>query len=182
MFDYSQIPSPCYVIDELLLRRNLELIRSVKERSGADIILAFKAFALWRTFNIVREYIPYSTASSLSEARLAYEEMGSKAHTYAPIYKEDEFDFFAIKDYGSYFFFCHHIFLFFAKIKAKQLGQKMHLTEGLHSICYFCFNLILVDVIWKYKSLLEFSICKFTTQISAFAFLFLIFLLHCYNK
>jgi len=92
MFDYSQIPSPCYVIDELLLRRNLELIRSVKERSGADIILAFKAFALWRTFNIVREYIPYSTASSLSEARLAYEEMGSKAHTYAPIYKEDEFD------------------------------------------------------------------------------------------
>ena len=80
MFDYSQIPSPCYVIDELLLRRNLEHIRSVKERSGADIILAFKAIALWRTFNIVREYIPYSTASSLSEACLAYEEMGSKPY------------------------------------------------------------------------------------------------------
>lgn len=103
MFDYSQIPSPCYVIDELLLRRNLELIRSVKERSGADIILAFKAFALWRTFNIVREYIPYSTASSLSEARLAYEEMGSKAHTYAPIYKEDEFD--TIANYSSHITF-----------------------------------------------------------------------------
>lgn len=103
MFDYSQIPSPCYVIDELLLRRNLELIRSVKERSGADIILAFKAFALWRTFNIVREYIPYSTASSLSEACLAYEEMGSKAHTYAPVYKEDEFD--TIANYSSHITF-----------------------------------------------------------------------------
>ncbi len=103
MFDYSQIPSPCYVIDELLLRRNLELIRSVKERSGADIVLAFKAFALWRTFNIVREYIPYSTASSLSEACLAYEEMGSKAHTYAPVYKEDEFD--TIANYSSHITF-----------------------------------------------------------------------------
>ncbi len=91
MIDYSQIPSPAYVVDEVRLRKNLSLIKSAKERSGADIILAFKAFALWKLFPIVREYIPYSTASSLSEARLAYEEMGNYAHTYSPAYTDEEF-------------------------------------------------------------------------------------------
>ena len=91
MIDYSKIPSPCYVVDEVRLRENLELIRSVKERSGVEIILAFKAFALWRVFPVIREYIPYSTASSLGEARLAFEEMGNPAHTYAPVYTDKEF-------------------------------------------------------------------------------------------
>ena len=89
--NYNNIPSPCYVLEEKLLRNNLELIKSVKEKAGIEIILAFKAFATWKAFPIVREYIPYSTASSLCEARLAFEEMGSKAHTYAPVYREDEF-------------------------------------------------------------------------------------------
>ena len=91
MMDIHQVPSPCYVLDEQLFRRNLSLIRSVKDRAGVDIILAFKAFALWKAFPIVREYIPSSTASSLFEARLAYEEMGSPAHTYAPAYSDKEF-------------------------------------------------------------------------------------------
>ena len=89
--NYNNIPSPCYVLEEKLLRRNLELIKSVKEKAGIEIILAFKAFATWKAFPIVRGYIPCSTASSLCEARLAFEEMGSKAHTYAPVYREDEF-------------------------------------------------------------------------------------------
>ncbi len=89
--NYNKIPSPCYVLDEVAFRRNLELIRSVKERAGVEIILAFKAFAMWSVFPIVREYIPYSTASSLAEARLAFEEMGSPAHTYGPAYTDKEF-------------------------------------------------------------------------------------------
>ncbi len=89
--DYSKIPSPSYVLDEAAFRKNLTLIRSVKERAGVEIILAFKAFALWSVFPIVREYIPYSTASSLAEARLAFEEMGSPAHTYSPAYTDREF-------------------------------------------------------------------------------------------
>ena len=92
MTDYRQFPSPCYVVDESRFRRNLALIQSVTQRSGAEIILAFKAFALWKLFPIVREYIGASTASSLAEARLAYEEMGAPAHTFAPVYREDEFD------------------------------------------------------------------------------------------
>lgn len=89
--DYSNIPSPCYVIDEKAFRTNLELIKSVKERAEVEIILAFKAFAMWSVFPIVREYIPCSTASSLAEARLAFEEMKSPAHTYAPAYSDEEF-------------------------------------------------------------------------------------------
>ncbi|MFT3739800.1 MAG: carboxynorspermidine decarboxylase [Breznakibacter sp.] len=89
--DISKIPSPCYVLDEQLLRQNLQLIKSVKERAGVDIILAFKAFSMWSAFPIVREYIPHSTASSIHEARLAFEEMGSLAHTYSPAYTENDF-------------------------------------------------------------------------------------------
>ncbi len=89
---FAQLPSPCYILDEALLRRNLSLIRSVKERAGVDIILAFKSFALWKAFPIVREYIPTSTASSIHEARLALEELGSLAHTYSPAYTDAAFD------------------------------------------------------------------------------------------
>ncbi|KGN72449.1 carboxynorspermidine decarboxylase [Porphyromonas macacae] len=83
---------PAYVLEEELLRKNLELIRSVADRAGVEIILAFKAYALWKTFPIIREYIPYSTASSIFEARLAYYEMDSPAHTFSPAYKRDEFE------------------------------------------------------------------------------------------
>ncbi len=87
----ENISTPYYLLEENLLRRNLELIRSVKEAAGVNIILAFKAYALWKSFPIIREYIPYSTASSIHEARLAFEEMGSQAHTYSPAYTDRDF-------------------------------------------------------------------------------------------
>ena len=61
--DYSRFPSPCYILEEKLLRRNLALIRDVAEQSGVEIILAFKAYALWKTFAVFREYIRHTTAS-----------------------------------------------------------------------------------------------------------------------
>ena len=85
------LSTPYYLVEEELLRRNLSLIKSVAERSGAEIILAFKAFALWKTFPIFREYISHTTASSADEARLALEEFGAPAHTYSPAYKEEDF-------------------------------------------------------------------------------------------
>jgi len=94
MIDFSKIPSPCYVLEENLLRKNLQLIKSVKERANIEIILAFKAFAMWKTFPIVREYIEHSTASSVAEAQLAFEEMKNPAHTYAPSYTDDDFPTF----------------------------------------------------------------------------------------
>lgn len=89
---FNGVPSPCYVIEEDKLRRNLSLIRSVAERADVEIILAFKAFALWKSFPIFREYIQHTTASSPYEARLALEKFGSRAHTYSPAYTEDSFD------------------------------------------------------------------------------------------
>ena len=83
--------TPVYILEEKLLRRNLTLIQRVARESGAEIILAFKAFALWKTFPIFREYIHHTTASSPYEARLAFEEFGSPAHTYSPAYTERDF-------------------------------------------------------------------------------------------
>ena len=80
------------MIEERLLRSNLSLIQDVARQSGAEIILAFKAFALWKTFPIFREYITHTTASSPYEARLAKEEFGSPAHTYSPAYTMDTFE------------------------------------------------------------------------------------------
>ncbi len=99
----NNIETPCYVLEEDLFRKNLSLIRSVKEQAGIEIILAFKAFALWKTFPIIREYMPYSTASSIYEAQLAFEEMGNPAHTFSPAYTEK--DFTVILQYSSHITF-----------------------------------------------------------------------------
>lgn len=89
---YDTIPTPCYVVEEKRLRDNLELIASVARRTGVEIILAFKAFALWKSFPVFREYISHTTASSPYEARMALEQFGSLAHTYSPAYTSDGFD------------------------------------------------------------------------------------------
>ena len=84
--------TPIYIIEEKKLRNNLRLIADVAKKADVEIILAFKAFALWKTFPIFREYIHSTTASSLSEVKLAKEEFGAKAHTFSPAYTDDEID------------------------------------------------------------------------------------------
>ena len=86
----AEVQTPMYIVEENLLRGNLSLIRDVAQRADIEIILAFKAFALWKTFPISREYVSSTTASSLSEARLAYEEFGTPAHTFSPAYTDSE--------------------------------------------------------------------------------------------
>ena len=88
----TSMTTPIYIIEEEKLRKNLRLIADVARQADVEIILAFKAFALWKTFPIFREYISSTTASSLSEARLALEEFGAKAHTFSPAYTDDEID------------------------------------------------------------------------------------------
>ena len=90
--NYNILPSPCYVIDEERFRKNLSLIRHVADESGAEIILAFKGFSMWGVFDILKENFSGAAASSLHEARLCFEEMGSKAHTYSPVYRQTEFE------------------------------------------------------------------------------------------
>nr|QIM10228.1 carboxynorspermidine decarboxylase [uncultured Prevotella sp.] len=90
MEKYHNIKQPTYIVEEEKLRNNLAVISKVSHDSGVQVILAFKAFALWKTFPIFREYIDATTASSLCEARLAYEEFGTPAHTYSPAYTDND--------------------------------------------------------------------------------------------
>ncbi len=88
IIDIKEYPTPYYIVYESKLRRNLELIKSVTDRAGVTIIMAFKANALWKTFSVMREYGVASTASSLNEMWLANEELGKLAHSYCPAYTE----------------------------------------------------------------------------------------------
>ena len=85
----SEISTPFYIVYESRMRRNLALISHVAEASGAKIIMAFKANAMWKTFPVVREYCRDFTASSLNELRLGCDELGGEAHSYCPAYTDD---------------------------------------------------------------------------------------------
>lgn len=91
MVDYDAYPSPCYIMYEEALEANLQLLDLVQQSANVSIICALKGFAFWNAFPMVRHYLSGATASSLNEARLISEEMGCDAHTYAPVYFENEF-------------------------------------------------------------------------------------------
>jgi len=86
------LPSPCWVLEEDLLRKNLKILKNIKEKTGVKILLALKGYALWKSFDIVKEYLDGCCASGLHEALLAKEEFAKEVHTYAPAFKEEEID------------------------------------------------------------------------------------------
>ncbi len=90
--DFRALPSPCYVVDERLLIKNLEILRSVRERTGCKILLAQKAFSMFSVYPLIAKYLDGVASSSLFEARLGFEEMGKEVHAYAPAYNDREFD------------------------------------------------------------------------------------------
>lgn len=90
--DFTNLKTPCYVVDERLIRKNLEVLKTVKDRTGCKILLAQKAFSMYSMYPLIAEYLDGVTSSSLFEARLGFEEMGKEVHIYAPAYREDEFD------------------------------------------------------------------------------------------
>jgi carboxynorspermidine decarboxylase len=89
---YEQLPTPCYVIDQSLLERNLRLLADLAGRSGAKILLAQKAFSMFSLYPLLGQYLCGTAASSLFEARLGHEEMGGETHIFAPAYREDEIE------------------------------------------------------------------------------------------
>lgn len=103
MIELTKIPSPCFVLEEELLRRNLSRISEVADKAGVEIIVALKANAMWSIFPIMREYVSGATASSLAEARLVWEEFGTPSHTYAPVYTDAEIE--EILEYSSHITF-----------------------------------------------------------------------------
>ena len=90
--DFNKLPTPCYIVDERLLIKNLETLKHVQDRTGCNILLALKGFSMYSTFPLAGKYLKGITASSLFEARLGFEEMGKEVHSYAPAYIDEEFD------------------------------------------------------------------------------------------
>jgi len=121
------LPTPYYVVDERLLKRNLEILDSVQQRTGCRILLALKGFSMYATFPLVGRYLKGITSSSLFEARLGYEEMGKEVHIFAPAYRDDEFD--EIMTY------CDHIvfnsFSQWRKFKSRVKGNSKHIECGI---------------------------------------------------
>ncbi len=89
---FEELPSPCFVCEEELLKKNLELLKKVQDEAGVKILLALKGFALYSTFDLCKEYLQGCCASGLHEALLASKEFGREVHTYSPAFKEEEVD------------------------------------------------------------------------------------------
>jgi len=90
MIDYSSVPSPCYVLEESRLLRNLEILSKVQKKGNAKVICALKGFSFWKTFPLVSKYLSGATASSLNEVLLARQKMGKEVHVCAPAYMANE--------------------------------------------------------------------------------------------
>jgi carboxynorspermidine decarboxylase len=90
--NFGALPTPCYIVDERLLVKNLEILDSVQKRTGCRILLAQKGFSMFSVYPLIGEYLKGVTSSSLFEARLGREEMDKEVHVYAPAYIEEEFD------------------------------------------------------------------------------------------
>ena len=88
---FTELPTPCFLVDENRLVQNLAVLRDVAERTGAKILLAQKAFSMFSVYPLLREYLAGTTASGLYEARLGKEEFGGETHVYSPAYPEGEF-------------------------------------------------------------------------------------------
>ncbi len=89
--ELGEITTPAYVVDERLLKKNLDVLQGVQRATGCKILLALKGFSMHAVFPLIGEYLYGITASSLFEARLGSEEMGKEVHVYAPAYRSDEF-------------------------------------------------------------------------------------------
>jgi carboxynorspermidine decarboxylase len=87
---YRDVKTPCYIVEEELLRKNAELLHSVEERSGAHILLAQKAFSMFYTYPLLRNYLSGTTASGIYEARLGREKFGRETHVFSPAYTEED--------------------------------------------------------------------------------------------
>ena len=88
--DYSKIETPAYIIHEGVLEDNLKILKSVKDKTGAKILLALKGYAAWKTFPLIRKYLDGVCASSVHEARLGREKFGKEVHSFAPAYTEQD--------------------------------------------------------------------------------------------
>ncbi len=127
---FTDLPTPCYVVDEALIENNLKILKNVMDKTGAKILLAQKAFSMYEVYPLIGKYLSGATASGLHEARLCAEEMpkGSENHVFSPAFKEDEFD--EVLSYSDHIVFnsFRQVGLFGAKAKVagKSIGLRIN--------------------------------------------------------
>lgn len=121
----SELPTPCFVVDEEALRHNLEILAGVQKRTGVKILLAQKAFSMHRVYPLIGQYLAGACASGLYEARLAHEEMGSENHVFSPAYTPEEMRELVM--------ICDHIvFNSFSQLEIhRSIWQKAGVSVGL---------------------------------------------------
>jgi carboxynorspermidine decarboxylase len=136
------IVSPSFVLEEKLLKRNLDLIGYVAHKAEIEIIMALKAFGMWKIFPLIGKHVNGASASSLNEAKLIFEEMGVWAHTYSPAFKTNEFD--EILDYSNHIIFNSfnqfHQFKDKVKSRQKEIGIRINpeyspVSTSLYNAC-----------------------------------------------
>jgi len=125
--DFYKLKTPCYVVDEKLLIKNLEILKYLREKTGCRILLAQKAFSMYSLYPLIGDYLSGAASSSLFEARLAFEEMGGEVHIYSPAYRDDEFD--DIIKYCGYIVF--NSFSQFIKYKDKIKASGKNIQCGI---------------------------------------------------
>ena len=135
MTDYK---TPYYIVYEEKLRRNIELITGVAQRTGVEIIMAFKANALWRTFDVFRDYGIISTASSVNEMLLANDELKCRAHTYCPAYTDETINAFIAGSSHITFNSVEQYLRFADKVKAHNIdwpGEQVSCGLRVNPMC-----------------------------------------------
>jgi carboxynorspermidine decarboxylase len=126
-FNLTTIPTPCYVLDETILKQNLSVLNSVQQRTGCKILMALKGFAMFGAFPLIRQHLCGVAASSLHEARLGYEEFGKEVHVFAAAFKEPEFA--ELLSYSSHLVF--NSFSQWDRFRPHLAGSKSHVSCGI---------------------------------------------------
>jgi carboxynorspermidine decarboxylase len=121
-----QLRTPYYLIDEIKLKKNLEIIRLVREQSGAKSVLALKCFSTWCVFDLMRQYMDGTTSSSLFEARLGREKFGKEVHAYSVVYSAEEID--AVREFADKVIFnsVSQLIQFHDRVRGLQVGVRVN--------------------------------------------------------
>ncbi len=126
-FDPTALPTPCYVLDEAVLKRNLGVLNAVQIQTGCKIIMALKGFAMFAAFPLIRQHLYGVAASSLHEARLGYEEFGKEVHVFAAAFREQEFA--ELLSYSSHLVF--NSFSQWSRFRPLLAGSKTRVSCGI---------------------------------------------------
>lgn len=121
----KEFRTPYFLVDEKRLIQNLEILRTIKEKSGCRILLAQKAFSMYSCYPLISEYLDGSAASGLYEAKLGKEAFGKETHVFSPAYREDEFD--EILGYADHIVFNSPSQIRRYGAKAKEAGKSIGL-------------------------------------------------------